>query len=105
MRIYKSASYTKSVRWKPSVLPEYDSRNMSEEFCKETSELPSKGFPPYCGVVTLDGISIYRTDKLIGRMEVNQIQALQQVGHLRLSTLSTRSAYFAVKGPVVWAIC
>ena len=47
MRIYKSASYIKSVRWILSVLPEYDNRNMSEEFGKETSELPSKGVPPY----------------------------------------------------------
>ena len=48
MRICKSASYIKSVRWKPLVIPEYDSRNMLEVFCKETPELPSKWFPPYC---------------------------------------------------------
>ena len=40
----------KSVRWKPSVIPEYDSRNMLEAFCKETSELPSKWFPLYCDI-------------------------------------------------------
>ena len=59
MRIYKSASYIKSARWKLSILPEYDNRNMSEELCKETSELPAKGFPPYC-VLTLS--KCYRID-------------------------------------------
>ena len=54
MRIYKSASYIKSVRWKPSVLPEYDSWNMLEEFCKETSELPCKWFPPYCDPLNIN---------------------------------------------------
>ena len=44
----ENAYNIKSVRWKPSVLPEYDSWNMLEAFCKEASELPSKWFPPYC---------------------------------------------------------
>ena len=44
----ENAYNIKSVRWKLSVLPEYDSWNMLEAFCKETSELPSKWFPPYC---------------------------------------------------------
>ena len=38
----------KSPRWKSLVTEAYDSRDMLEAFCKETSELPSKWFPPYC---------------------------------------------------------
>ena len=52
----ENAYNIKSARWKLSILPEYDNRNMSEEFCKETSELPYKGFPPYCDIIYLFGV-------------------------------------------------